>query len=106
MDAAIALTERPERLYSLRELSEMGYGSRKTLQTRIHEGKVPAVRVNNAFKIRASDLHLLADQVGPSSTPAVTVDDLAEIAAKVVATWPRLSDDRKAELGRLLSSAA
>lgn len=102
--APIAFPERPERLYSLRELSEMGYGSRRTLQTRIHEGKVPAVLVNHGYKIRASDLHLLAEQVGLSSTSAVNIDDLAELAAKVVSTWPRLSDDRKAELSRLLAA--
>ncbi|MFP3397656.1 hypothetical protein SB749_15100 [Brevibacterium sp. SIMBA_078] len=102
--AAIAFPERPERLYSLRELSEMGYGSRRTLQTRIHEGKVPAVLVNHAYKIRASDLHLLAEQVGCLATPVMTVDDLAELTAKVISTWPRLSDDRKAELSRLLAA--
>lgn len=104
MSAPIALTERPDDLYSMRTLEEMGLGSRRTNLELIRQGRLPAVLVGNAYKVRARDLHLLAKPVGPAPTPAVSVDELAVIAAKVVSTWPRLSDERKAELGRLLAA--
>lgn len=37
----------------------------------------------------------------PGIQPA---DDLTALAARIVATWPALSAERKAELGRLLAS--
>lgn len=49
-----------QRLLTLRELESMGYGSRKTNQLRITKGLLPAVMVGNRYKIRESDLHLLA----------------------------------------------
>jgi excisionase family DNA binding protein len=102
-----------DRLYSLRELQEAGYGDRITLTKRIHAGKIPAVRVGNRFKVYESDLRHLAHPVGDAAveTPETTaradeLADLATLAAQmVVATWPRLSDDRKQELSRLLELA-
>ncbi|MGO1971623.1 MAG: hypothetical protein ACTH2Q_01565 [Propionibacteriaceae bacterium] len=49
-----------ERLYSLRELEQLGYGGRKTNARRITAGLLPAVQVGNAYRVRKSDLHLLA----------------------------------------------
>lgn len=97
-----------ERLYSLRELKDANYGDRATLTKRIHEGTLPALKVNGAFKIRERDLHLIAEPVGDApdeATSPTDLDGLAAVAAKVVSSWPRLSDARKAELGRLLGAA-
>ncbi|PFG69111.1 excisionase family DNA binding protein [Propionibacteriaceae bacterium ES.041] len=97
-----------ERLYPLGELSKMGYGSRRTNLNRINSGEIPAVRVGNTYKIRESDLPRLAEPAGAAATPepetAVDVDALAALAAKVVSSWPRLSEERRAELGRLLAT--
>lgn len=101
-----------DRLYTLRELQEAGYGDRITLTRRIHNGEIPAVRIGNRFKVYESDLHRLAEPVSDAA-PATSVtsaladdfDDLAALAARMVATWPRLTADRKAELGRLLAVA-
>ena len=49
----------PDRLYSVRELQELGYGSRNTIRRRIAEGVVPALRVGKTIKIRESDLQCL-----------------------------------------------
>lgn len=55
----------PDRLYSVNELQELGYGSRNTIRRRIAEGVVPALRVGNTIKIRESDLQCLAVPVKP-----------------------------------------
>ncbi|MDQ0648601.1 hypothetical protein QFZ53_002797 [Microbacterium natoriense] len=101
-----------DRLYSLRELQEAGYGDRITLTKRIHSGEIPAVRVGNRFKVYESNLRHLAHPVGDAAVErpvtagrADELDDLAALAARMVATWPRLSNDRKQELDRLLTLA-
>jgi excisionase family DNA binding protein len=105
MSAAPAFTHRPERLFTLRELTAAGYGSRDTLHRRISTGVIPAVKVGNTYKVKESDLRLLAEPIGAAPADPDTFDDLATVAAQVVSTWPRLSDERKRELGRLLSPA-
>lgn len=49
-----------DRLYSVTELWSLGYGSKNSIRSRIHDGTVPAVRVGNTLKIRESDLPHLA----------------------------------------------
>lgn len=61
---------RPEHLHGLRILAERGYGSRHHILNLIAEGKVPAVKVGKSYKIRDSDLHLLAEPVVPASLDA------------------------------------
>ncbi|WP_065573813.1 MerR family transcriptional regulator [Micrococcus luteus] len=56
-----------ERLHTLKELEAAGYGARLTLTRRIHDGTLPAVMVGNRFKIRESDLHLIAAPVDPAT---------------------------------------
>lgn len=58
-----------ERLYTLSELTELGYGSRATLYRRIADGTVPAVRTSpySAYKIRESDLSMLIHAVDPAT---------------------------------------
>ncbi|MFJ5108144.1 MULTISPECIES: helix-turn-helix domain-containing protein [unclassified Glutamicibacter] len=98
-----------ERLYPLRELQDANYGDRTTLMKRIHDGTLPAVKVGNAYRIRESDLPLIAKPIGDASStapkPAADLDDLAALASQIVSNWPRLSAERRAELGRLLAAA-
>lgn len=47
----------PPRLYSLRALSESGYGSVPTLHRAIREGRLEAVRVGGRIKISADALN-------------------------------------------------
>jgi len=98
-----------ERYWKLRELQDAGLGDRTTLMKRIHDHTLPAVKVGNSYRIRDRDLHLIAEPVGAAldeRAPSVDLDDLAALAAKVVSAWPHLSEERKAELGRLLATAA
>lgn len=82
----------------------------QTVREYIHAGVLPAHRLGaREWRIYESDLARLR---GPGSDdeerpPSVTgqYDDLASMAARIVSTWPRLSDERKAELGRLLATA-
>lgn len=99
------LIERPERLFSLRELASAGYGTRDTLHKRISLGMLPAVRVGNAWKVLERDLVLLAEPIGAAPTDVDEVEYLNALAARIVSAWPRLSTERKAELGRLLAIA-
>lgn len=39
---------------------------------------------------------------GPSGMPPA--DELTDLAVRIVSTWPALSAERKAELGRLLAT--
>jgi|SRR5699024_104058 len=56
----MAATTSLERLFSVTELWSMGYGSKNGIRALIADGTVPAVKVNNKFKIRESDLVYLA----------------------------------------------
>lgn len=115
---APAATGGPERLFSLRELEAAGYGSRSRLQTLVKSGVVPTIWVGNARKVRARDLHKLAESTTVDLTaveplphdggPSADQSDSAfcdALAQRIVSTWPRLSADQKAELGRLLATA-
>ncbi|GAA4525614.1 hypothetical protein GCM10023160_18790 [Brachybacterium paraconglomeratum] len=100
-----------DRLYTLRQLQDAGYGDRITLTKRIHRDEIPAVKVGNRYMVYESDLRRLVQPVNdvagkPSAASplAEDLDDLAALAARMVATWPRLSDDRKRELGALLAT--
>jgi hypothetical protein len=108
MSRIIALRNRPERLFSLRELEVAGYSSRDTLHKLIASDAIPAVKVGNAWKIRERDLPRLAEDIGAAPSKdveLVDLEDIAAVAAQVVTTWPRLTDESKAELGRLLAGS-
>lgn len=64
-------TQMVDRLYSLTELSSLGYGSKNSVRALIAVGTVPAVRVGNRLKVRETDLHYIA----------VPVDAAEEISA-------------------------
>lgn len=100
-----AILDRPERLFSLRELETAGYRGRDTLHKLIAAGDLPAVKVGNAWKVRERDLVLLAEPIGAKPTDVSDTAYLEALAARIVSTWPRLSTERKAELGRLLAIA-
>lgn len=104
---------RPERLYSLAELHEAGYGSRRTIAARIREGKLPALKIGNAFKIRESHIHLLGDDPAEvhadagCEVPAPAAEvGLGGYLAALAAAYPALDGNQKEQLWRLLSSAA
>ncbi|WP_143483858.1 helix-turn-helix domain-containing protein [Pseudoglutamicibacter cumminsii] len=48
---AVSATVSPPVLYSLRALSEAGYGSVETLRRAIREGRLDAVRVGGRLKV-------------------------------------------------------
>lgn len=91
--------ERTERLLTLGELADLGYGSRRANQIAIREGRIPAVVVGRSYKVRESDLYLLTEPAGPRGDAA----NPSALAARLVSTWPRLTAEQKLELGRLLS---
>ena len=75
--AAIAKTALPQ-LYSLRTLSEAGYGSIATLRRAIREGRLDAVRGGGRLKVTAE---ALARYIGePISTGGEARGALKEIA--------------------------
>lgn len=100
-----------DRLYTLRQLQDAGYGDRITLTKRIHRDEIPAVKVGNRYMVYESDLRHLAEPVNDAAAEksaasplAEDLDDLASLSARLVSTWPRLSDERKRELGALLAT--
>lgn len=100
-----------ERLYTLRQLQTAGYGDRMTLLRRIHEGKIPAVKVNNAFKVRERHLSEIATtmsgpEVDSPVAPVASVDELSQLVKALVDTFPALDAERKRELGQLLAPSA
>jgi hypothetical protein len=101
---------KPERLFALRELSEMGYGSRRTNLNLINAGLLPAVRVGTAFKVRESDLPLLAAPIGVAPSAAIEpeaedFDSLAAAASRLVSAWPRMGPTLRDDLAQLLAAA-
>lgn len=109
------------RVLTLQEASSEGWGHPSTLRKRVKSGRLPAARIDDrgTYVIRESDLMRQPDLLrlrrsrnlplpacvqGTASTPP-ELDDLAFLASRLVATWPRLSDERKRELGQLLAAA-
>lgn len=97
-------------LLALRAAHVRGWPHPHTLRNYIHAGRLPAVRVGKQFMVRETDLERLMTPVNvtgsaPPSRASSEADltDLAALAARMVASWPRLSEQRKAELGRLLA---
>lgn len=97
-----------ERLYTLSELSEAGHGDRRTITKLILEGRLPALKVSNGYKVRESDLHLLGQPavVGVEVGSLSREPSLGEYVKALVDTFPGLNANQKAELGRLLAPAA
>lgn len=92
-----------ERRYSLREIQEAGLGTRVTLMARIKEGTLPAEMVGNTYKVRESDLRLLAQPV--NGAPAQVVGDaLGQLVTALVEQFPRLTLEQKQELNQLLTA--
>lgn len=95
-----------ERLYSLRELQNAGYGNRIVLNQRINRGELPAVKVGNAYRIRESDLGLIAiphEATGQSVRSVVNLDVLVQQVAENIS---RLTAEQKLALGHLLTPSA
>jgi hypothetical protein len=57
----------------------------------------------STLKIRESDLLPPAEPVDASRSDGQVEEDLDALAAKLVANWPEVPEERKAELGRLLA---
>ncbi|WP_340375735.1 hypothetical protein U5640_11690 [Streptomyces sp. SS7] len=55
------------------------------------------------LKICESDLLPSAEPVDASHSDGQVEEDLDVLAAKLVANWPEVPEERKAELGRLLA---
>lgn len=104
---------------TIHEWSAEGWGHPATLHRRIRDGRLPATRIDGrgTYLVREADLLAQPDLVrlrrrsrmGPvvaseTVTNDVGLDDLAALAARMVATWPRLTAERRAELGRLLAT--
>lgn len=104
-----------DHMYSLRELSDAGYGDRRTITKMIHEGRVPAVKISNTYKIRERDLQFIGTPIGdPSPAPTAAppadlakfCDGLGDYVKALVDTFPTLNVAQKAALGQLLQPAA
>jgi|SRR5690625_444293 len=80
----------------------------QTVREYIHSGQLPAHRLGaREFRINASDLELLISPTQPPKEGDVEdapVESLEALAIRLVSTWPRLSDERKRELGALLAT--
>lgn len=107
----LRLSSGDDPLLALRAAHERGWPKPHTLRKYVHAGRLPAVRVGKQFLVKESDLARLMTPIYAASTPAegqtptkADLTELAELASRMVASWPRLSEQRKAELGRLLAS--
>lgn len=89
----------PDELLTITQVSALGFGHPQTIRKRIYDGDVPAVRCGKIFKIRRGDLVLLYEALGPGSLAS-------HLARTLMRSWPSLSEDRKAELRRLLADPA
>ncbi len=128
MSAATAL-ERPsasssasgsmfdEPVYRVRDLSEMGFGHPQTIRERLRGDHVPfeVVDGRGTVTVRESDLPLLRKprhrrnvlqerRCQPSGESTSNLEDLEMLAARMVASWPQLTSERKNELRKLLAS--
>lgn len=117
MNAATTVRS-PGRRFTVQQATAHGYGHPDTIRARITSGKLPAERLDDrgTYWISEADLEQSdlarfkpksrssAPVDAPSTESASDLEGLALMAAQVVSTWPRLSAERKAELGRLLAT--
>ena len=100
---------KPERLFALRELSDMGYGSRRTNLNLINAGLLPAVRVGTRCKVHESDLPLVAAPIGdapsaPFKPEAEDFDSLAAAASRLVSARSRMGSNLRDDVAQLLAA--
>ncbi|WP_437771387.1 helix-turn-helix domain-containing protein [Arthrobacter sp. KNU40] len=107
----LRLSSADDPLLALRAAHERGWPHPHTLRNYVHAGRLPAVRVGKQFMVKESDLKRLMTPVNvvdsaPERQLSSEADftDLAALAARMVASWPRLTEQRKAELSRLLAA--
>ncbi|MEI5525457.1 hypothetical protein WB401_12895 [Streptomyces brasiliscabiei] len=97
-----------ERLCDMRELRDARDGHSIAICKWIADGEMPTVRVGGKRKIREPDLQ-------PPTMPVIVFrsgqqageqarDDLNALAAKLVASWPKLPAEHRVELSPLLTS--
>lgn len=99
-----------ERLVSLQEAVDLGYGGYSTLRRYCFNGTLDAVRVGRRIRIKLSDLEALgeplaADQDGGSSTPAspnMVDQSVIEWAQRMAATAPPMTDEQAAKIVAIL----
>lgn len=101
---------KPRRL-TVQQAAARVHRSPDTIRQRIHCGSLPAERVDRrgTWGILEADLELsgLAWPAPVRPSPAVEpagLDGLADVASRIISTWPRLSEERRGELGRLLAA--
>ena len=63
----------------------------------------PSIRLLSTLKIRESDPLPLAEPVDAPRSDGQVAEDYDALAAKLVANWPEVPEERKAEIGRLLA---
>ncbi|WP_433676911.1 hypothetical protein [Microbacterium gorillae] len=106
-----------EPVYRVRDLSEMGFGHPQTIRERLRGDHVPfeVVDGRGTVTVRESDLPLLRKprhrrnvlqerRCQPSGESTSNLEDLEMLAARMVASWPQLTSERKNELRKLLAS--
>ncbi|WP_152683829.1 helix-turn-helix domain-containing protein [Pseudarthrobacter siccitolerans] len=81
----------------------------QTVREYIHAGMLPAHRVGTGkrseFRVYASDLALVVHPVEPTGAAVPAPDDPSALADLLVSSWPTLSDERRRELGQLISAS-
>lgn len=87
----------PERLFTLRQLNEAGYPTRLTMYKKIRSGQVPAVRFGDSYRIRESDLPLIADPI---------TLDFKMVAERLLAALPQSNEDQRRDIARQLLTHA
>ncbi|MGW8483583.1 hypothetical protein ACWGJP_10615 [Microbacterium sp. NPDC055903] len=107
---AVSIAERTkakfdETVFTVDELCSRGYGHKNTVRHNLREHDIPVEILDGrgTIGVRESNLHLLPMPQRTVVAPP-EYDGLANFAAQVVSTWPRLTAERKRELGRLLAT--
>lgn len=119
--STLTTTRSAPRRFTVQEAAAHGYGHPSTIRARIKSGRLPAERIDDrgTYWISEADLEqsdlvrfkpagFTGESVEAAPAPvadlANDLEGLAVMAAQIVATWPRLSAERKAELGKLLAA--
>lgn len=92
-------TQTQTSLLTLAEAVEEGYGAYSTLRSYVSDGRLPATRCGRRILIHREDLDALR-------RPARSVTDIAAWARAVARTAPPLSQEKAAEVARILQGVA
>ncbi|MCQ9352231.1 helix-turn-helix domain-containing protein [Corynebacterium sp. 153RC1] len=90
-----------EKLYTLEELSDLGYGTVANLRKYVSQGNLQAHKIGRFYRVSQSDLDLFLE-----TTRVVTPSLYSEFVDTVVALAPEFTPEQRRRIAEVISVGA